>query len=406
MTLLPHLKIMFAALRKSGMRAVMASISVATTVAAILIAMGLSTGAQHEAEQIADQMGKNLFVIKLVKSRPLPGHGQGWFESHTLKENDVRALQQMRASIDTVVPVLEATRPVKFDRRSAAVVVRGVAPRFLALRNFKVERGRMLDDYDSETEARVALLGAAVAERLGNGANLLGEVVSIGGVPFEVVGILQAKGMSATGGNQDEQILVPIDTAQRRLFNADYYSSLLVQAASAAAMPQAQAESTAVLRVNHRLGDEQRNDFELLDLIKTNQMRERNSTFLRGTSLLFAAITLLVSIVGVLAVAYLNVKDRTGEIGLRIAIGAKRRNIVLLFVSEAVVLSVVGGLIGIAFGFVGIAILHFLTDWRMAIDLLDVLVPFVCSACVGVLAGVLPAIKASRMLPVEALRSA
>jgi putative ABC transport system permease protein len=401
-----QLRIMLLALRKSGFRSLLALGAVGSGIASVMIMLALSTGATLELQAISDKMGKNLFMITAGQVMALPGRGQGWFTSTRLKRSDLAAMSQQIPDIRTVVPILEGSFQAKFNREDLVTSVRGVTPEFLTVRNFQLEDGRFIDEQDAAALSRVAVVGTFVARRLNGGFSMVGETVWIRGIPFEVIGQLKEKGISSDGQNEDDQILVPVETARSRLFNVEYLSRLLVQVKDQERMPGVENEVKAVLRASHELDQDVKDDFDVLGLIRADEMRKLNSAYLEGMAQLFALITLAIGGAGVLAVTYLNVKDRTSEIGLRMAVGARRRDIANLFVAEACLLSVLGGLVGLLMGWGSIAALKPITGWQMAVDLRCTVVPLVLSVLLGLAFGVVPALKASKVLPVEALRDA
>ena len=400
-----RLKILALALRNGGFRSLLALGSVGLGIASMMVMLALSAGAERELQAITDRMGKNLFVIKAGELLAAPGQGTGWYTSTRLDRRDVAHLHQRVPGIRAIVPILENSASARLDRREMTTTVRGVTAGFPSLRNFKLDEGRLLEDADGWDQRRVAVVGSFVAGKLNDGFSLVGETVWIDGAPFEVVGQLQEKGVS-DGQNEDDQILVPLETAERRLFNVDYLSRLLVQTEDQAAMERVQGEAREVLRETHALDPAAKDDFEVLTLVRVDQIKQMNTAFLQGMARIFAAITLAIGGAGVLAVTYLNVKDRTSEIGLRMAIGARQRDIASLFLAEACFLSALGGMAGILVGWAGIGTLSRLTEWQMAIDLRGVVVPFVVSVLLGLMFGVAPALKASRVMPVAALRYA
>jgi putative ABC transport system permease protein len=396
---------MILALRKSGFRSLMAMGSVGLGIASMMIMLALSTGAERELQSITDRIGRNLFVIKAGELLATPGRGEGWLTSTRLTLTDVTAMSRQIHGIRTIVPILEGSFPARLNRAELVTTVRGVTADFLRVRSFQLAEGRSIDELDVAARSRVAVVGAFVSARLNDGLSMVGETIWIGNIPFEVVGQLREKGIS-DGQNEDDQILIPLETAQRRLFNVDYLSRLLVQVEDQEQMSLVQSEARDVLRERHALDQDVKDDFDILTLIRANQIRKMNSAFLEGLSQLFAAITLTIGGVGVLAVTYLNVKDRTSEIGLRMAIGARSKDIARLFVAEACLLSALGGLAGVLIGWAGITILKRLTEWQMVVELRGVTVPFLVAVLLGLAFSVAPALKASKVMPVEALRDA
>ncbi|MBW8877591.1 MAG: ABC transporter permease [Acidobacteria bacterium] len=400
-----QLRIMLLSLRKSGFRSLLALGAVGLGIASMMVMLALSTGARLELEAITDRIGRNLFMIAASQVLSQPGRGGGWYASTRLDLADVKLMNEQIHGIRTIVPILEGNLQTKFNREDLVTSVRGVTPNFPEVRNFELEDGRFLDEQDSLARSRVAVVGSFVAKRLNDGFSMVGETLWIVGFPFQVVGQLKEKG-NTDGQNEDDQVLVPLETARRRLFNVDYLSRLLVQVEDQGQMSEVQREAREVLRSRHALDRDVKDDFDILSLLRANQIRNMNSAFLEGLSQLFAAVTLAIGGAGVLAVTYLNVKDRTSEIGLRMAIGARRRDIASLFVAEACLLSVLGGLSGVLVGGVGIVVLKRATGWQMAVDLRGVAIPLLVSALLGVGFGVFPAIKASKVTPVDALRDA
>jgi putative ABC transport system permease protein len=399
-----QLRIMFLALRKSGFRSVMALGSVGLGIAALMIMLALGEGAEREMQALTDQMGKNLFTVKAGQVLAPPGRGAGWFTSTRLKSSDAAVIGEQVRGIRAIVPILEGNLSVKLNGEEMGTSVLGVTPEFLEIRNFRVAEGRAFDERDGLARERVAVVGSYIAQKLNDGFSMVGEKIWITGIPFEVIGQLAEKGISSEGLNEDDQILIPLETARRRLFNVEYLSRLLVQVDDEQRMGTAQEGARELLRGSHALDADVKDDFEILDMIRSNQIRRMNSMFLQGMSQLFAVITLAIGGAGVLGVSYLNVKDRTPEIGLRMAVGARRKDIAAQFVAEACLLSLLGGLTGLLVGWVGMLVLRQATGWQMVVDLRSLTIPLLVSLVLGLTFGTGPAVKASKVMPVEALR--
>lgn len=403
MNLRLQLRIMMLTLRASGTRTLFAVGAVALGIAATTIMLALESGARRELESIAERMGKNLFSISAGRVASAPGRGGGWSVSTRLGRSDVVAMKQRIEGISSIVPILEGSRRTTFDGREHLTNIRGVAAGFTDVRNFSLADGRLLDDDDERNRGRVAVVGPFIAQRINEGDSLVGETILIDGIPFDVVGQLAEKGIS-DNQNEDDQILVPLETARRRLFNVEWFSRVLVQVEREDLMAAVQKATRAVLRESHELDGDARDDFEILSLIRLSEMSRVSSEVLRGLAQLFVLITLVVGGAGVLAVTWLNAKDRTAEIGLRMAIGARRRDVAKLFVAEASVLSIAGGLSGVLLGALAVAILKPVTGWQLAIDLRGVALPLLVSFGLGLASGLGPALRAASVPPVEALR--
>jgi len=397
-------RLLVAALRRAGARAWLAIVAVGAGVAATVVTLALASGAEREVEATAARLGRNLLMVSASQVLAPAGRGGGWYVSRRLDRDDVERLRREVRAITGIAPVLEGSRRVELGGENLATMVRGVPRAYLELRRFEVARGRALDARDEREVRRVALVGPFVAERLGAGESIVGRTVVAGGVPLEIVGVLAEKGMSADGQNEDDQIIVPLETARRRIFRVEWLSRLVVQAESAAAMAVVEAATRAVLREEHHLTAAESDDFQILPVVRTSEIRRMSNAFLRGMSSLFAAVTLSVGGVGVLAVSFLNVRDRRAEIGLRRAVGARRRDIAALFVGESALLGVAGGAAGLAAGVVAVELLSRLLGWRMAIDPRTVALPFAVSLALGLVFGLAPALVGARVAPIAALR--
>lgn len=405
MNLRLQLAIISVALRQNGTRSLFAVAAMALGIAAMMVVMALGTGADRQMQSIADQGGRNLFVIRAGRRMAGPGRGQGWYSAQTLTLDDVAAMREQLHGVHDVAAVLEGSRLIKFNRERAPTSVRGVSPQFVELRKLRLSGGRALDAFDDLSRSRVAIVGYRVARRLNGARDMVGQTISIGNVPFEVIGQLSQRGLGADGTDEDDQVLIPLSTATRRVFNVDYLSRLLVQVERQEDSPRVQSEARELLRGLHQLPVGVEDDFEVLTTVRTDRVRQMNSMIMGGLAQLFAQLTLAIGGIGVFTVTYLNVKDRTGEIGLRMAIGATRTAIGALFVAEACSLSIAGGLIGLLAGWSGIIVLGYVTNWPLAVDLHGVAMPFALSIALGLVFGAFPAVKASSLMPVQALRA-
>jgi putative ABC transport system permease protein len=284
-----------------------------------------------------------------------------------------------------------------------ASTVRGVTPEFLEMRRFVVEQGRGLLQSDGDVLRRVAVVGAFVKERLAGGQSVLGATLRINNVPFLVVGELRAKGAGSDGSDQDDQILVPFETAVRRLENVDSVSLLLVQGRDEAQMPEAIEGVRRVLRASHYIEPDARDDFDILLTLRQSEAQRLSGEFMRGLSRILVIVTVMLAAVGVFAVSYLNVKERTGEIGLRMAVGASRLSVAILFIFESSVLSVAGGIAGLGLGAVIAALLKAATVWPLTVDVRGIVLPLVVACGIGIACSLVPAWRASRVMPAVAL---
>lgn len=398
-----RLRIFMAALASRRVRAVIAAAMVSLGVASTLIMVAMSTGARRELESEQDRMGRNLFYVRSAELPVSPGRGNGWYTSSRLKPEQAALIERGIPAVLHAEPVRERAALVKINARSVTTTVRGVTPEFFDLRNFEVARGRPIRNDDRESLRRVAVLGPFVRERLTDSGSLVGAVVRIGGVPFQVIGELRAKGAGTDGSNLDDQILIPFETSMRRLDNTESASLLLVQARNEGEMRPAMDGVRTLLRTAHYIEPHARDDFDILETLRQNLARQTSGRWMTGLSQILAIVTIALGGIGVLAVTYLNVKERTGEIGLRMALGATRTSIAVLFLFEALVVSALGGIAGLAMGSVVSLALRAATGWSAVIDMRALAIALAVSALTGAFCSLLPAWRASQVMPARTL---
>jgi putative ABC transport system permease protein len=308
--------------------------------------------------------------------------------------------------VAAVQPEMARALQVQYESKNTNTTITGTTPNYPEVRKFTLAEGRMFGAADDAARRRVCVLGAQVAQDLGvvNPEAFIGESVRIGGIQFQVVGILTAKGAAGGFGDPDDQVLIPIQTARYRLMGTDRLRTISVLAPSENDIPVTMAEITKILRRQHRLRVGADDDFSIrnqADFLST--LGETTQVF---TLLLagIAAVSLLVGGIGIMNIMLVSVTERTREIGIRKALGATRFNVLLQFLIEAVVLCMFGGVIGIGFGAGGAVMLREVFHWNAAVDLGSVLIAFVFAAAVGIVFGVWPARRAASLDPIEALR--
>ena len=280
----------------------------------------------------------------------------------------------------------------------------GAAPNLPEIKNLSLVRGRFFNEDEDRIMARVAVLGPTPAKNLFGNANPVGEVIQIKNVAFEVIGVTKEKGMIA-GQDEDDQIYIPLNTAMKRLMNVTYLSQIYLQARNTEVMKPAEREIRNLLRERHRLKEDKPDDFTIqnqLDVLEAERGTTESFTLLIGS---IAGVSLLVGGVGILAVMLILVRERTNEIGVRRAVGARRKDILLQFMMEATTLSIGGGFVGILLGLLGSLLVRYATKWPVSLSVTPILVSFGFSFVVGFFFGVYPARKASRLDPIVALRA-
>jgi putative ABC transport system permease protein len=396
-----HAAVALNELRRGGVRVALAIGAVAVGIAATTAMLALGAGVRAALDAAAAGAGQRVLTIVAGRVDAPPGRGVAFFASTRLGLDDVAALRADLGGERMVAPITERAARVKLGNREAATSVRGVTPEYFAARGFAAARGRLTDELDDAELARVAVVGSFVAAKLGG--RTLGESIAIAGVPFTVVGELEGKGVAADGSNQDDQILVPLRTAERRLFNARFLTGALVEIAQGDDSARLQADARALLRRNHELDVTARDDFEILLPIGADASRRGQAVFIQRLLRPLAFITLAIGGVAVLVVTYLNVLDRVPEIGLRMAIGARRGDIAGLFILEAACSSALGGLLGAAIAWLGVAAARALLGWPMTIDAGVLTLPLALAILLGVGCSAGPALRAAHLPPLEAL---
>jgi putative ABC transport system permease protein len=396
-------RVALAALRENKLRATLTTLGIVIGVGAVIAMMALGSGAQRAVQEQVASLGTNLLSV-------VPGQSfQMGVASQTrvsLTVDDYEALAAAAGgALAAVVPEIGQSRQVQYQARNINVTVLGTTVDYPTVNNFTLTAGAMFTADDDAARRRVAVLGAAVPTLLGaNGPAMIGQRLVIGGSTFEIVGLLAAKGATTGPMNQDEQILIPLATGRYRLFGADRLRSLTVAIPSQDSALSAMITIEGVLRQRHHLRSDQDNDFQIVDravFLGVLQSATKTLTFLLGG---IAGISLVVGGIGIMNIMLVSVTERTREIGLRMAVGATRRNILQQFLVEAVVLCLAGGAIGIVVGAGAAVALSLIARWNVLLSPGAVALAWTFSAAVGLTFGLWPARRASRMDPVTALR--
>jgi putative ABC transport system permease protein len=399
-----NLRFSVRALNRARSRALLSISGVAIGIAAVAILIGAGAGAERAFQQNLEKLGENLLAVNAARTETDALRGAStMYETLTLQ--DWERIQDL-PSVKRAAPVADGGRTLRVGRLAQSFTIIGTTPEFQEAKKFELVAGRFIDDDDIASRRRVAVLGADVIEDLYFGEWPLGETVRIGNVPFTIIGILKKKGLNPDGTSDDGQIVVPVTTAQRRVLNTDHLSRIFVQAVSKPAIDEVHVQVASLLRDEHGFSrPNYRDDFEIQDqdaLLATQD--EMSGSFGRLT-LGLAALALGLGGVGLLAVSLLSVRERYGEIGLRMAIGALPRDILVQFLTETVLLALLGGVAGILFGGAVILLGNQMTGWTMVLTWEAVTYPFLISLAIAVVFGAFPALRAARLDPIIALRS-
>src|SRR5262245_15596396 len=389
-------------IRANLLRAGLTALGIIIGVAALIAMVALGSGAQKAVEASISALGTNLL-------RVFPGQSfQGGVASAnrvSLTLDDAQALEKDGRLFTAVVPEIQRQVQVKLYNRNANLAVIGTTANYTAVQNSLVKYGRMFSAGDDAARERDAVVGASVPDLLGaNQAAIIGQEIQIAGASFEVIGVLAEKGSSGSFVNVDEQILIPLQTARYRLFGTDRLRALTVQIMPGIPLERGMVDIERVLRREHKIRPGADNDFQIRnqqDILTTQQQATQIFTYLLAG---IAAVSLLVGGIGIMNIMLVSVTERTREIGVRMALGASRRNIMLQFLIEALVLCTLGGAVGILLGTGLASAASAFLHWNTLVSLDSVILAFGFSAAVGVIFGLWPARRAARLDPIEALR--
>lgn len=399
-------RISFRALRVNKMRSALTMLGIIIGVGAVIAMLAVGTGASRKIAEQISSMGSNLLMI-LPGSTTAGGVRMGAGTQPTLTLMDAEAIQKESSAVAEAAPVLNGVAQVVYRHQNWSTGVVGTTPNMLEVRDWPLASGRAFTQQDVKSATKVCLMGQTVVDNLFGGMDPLGQIVRIKKIPFTVIGVLATKGQSAQGQDQDDTIYVPVTTAQKKLFGTSFPGMvriIMVKAKSTEDLPSAEKQINELLRQRHHIGPKQDNDFTVRNLTQIMQTAEQSSkvmTLLLGA---IASVSLLVGGIGIMNIMLVSVTERTREIGIRMAVGAKTWDIRLQFIIEALTLSLIGGVAGIIMGVSGSKILSSLAGWPTVVSPLSVVLAFGFSGLVGIFFGFYPAYKASNLNPIDALR--
>ena len=405
MHLLKGFRIALKAVTAHKLRALLAILGIVVGVAAVIVMLAVGEGAKQDVLGKIQGLGTNILIVSAGQLTNVAGRPQLVGNVTTLDLRDAKAILEECPAVAWVAPIQSRKLAVKYGSGTANTSIVGTSADFPTVREFRTIVGRFFDADEAQGAQRVAVVGQTVLTNLGVGRGLVGETLRLNNVPFEVIGILEPKGVNYAGVDEDDQIFIPVTTALRRLFNLSYLGSLYIQAKDERTMATAARQVTDLLRERHRIRVGQSEDFTLqtqAEILEAAQQTSQTFSLLLGS---IAGISLFVGGIGILAMMVISVRERTREIGVRRAVGARRRDILVQFILEATSLSLAGGFIGSVVGVVGGLVLGRVTGWPTAVSPLGILLAFGVSAAVGVFFGAYPARRAARLDPIVALRA-
>ena len=405
---IPAMKIAFRALRINKLRSALTMLGIIIGVGAVIAMVAVGSGATQRIQEQIASIGSNVIMVS-PGSVTASGIRLGSGFAMTMTMDDAKSLARDCPSVQAVAPSSRGGAQIVFGNNNWATNVQGTTPDYLIIRDIAIQNGLSFTQQDVDADAKVALLGQTVADNLFNGDDPIGQVIRIKHVPFTVVGTLVPKGQSPTGQDQDDIIIVPITTGQKKIFGvsqarANSVGSMIVQARGPQAIAPAQEEMRSVLRQRHHLQPQQDDDFTIRNLEEVFKAQETSSHVMSILLAAIASVSLVVGGIGIMNIMLVSVTERTREIGLRQAVGAKTKDILTQFLVEAVTLSILGGIIGILMGLLASKLISIFAQWSTLVSPGAIALAFVFSALVGVFFGFYPARKAALLDPIDALR--
>jgi len=400
------LKMAIVSLKINKMRSMLTSLGIIIGVSAVIIMLAVGTGASQKIAKDMEAMGSNLLMIR-SGSVTSGGVRMGSGTRPTLTIKDAEAINNNAQGVLAVAPYSSESKQLTYGNQNWATSVAGTTASYLSIRNYEIADGRNFIPEDIKNTTKVAIIGNTVATELFGDMDPIGKTIRVGNIPFKVIGTLKIKGQSGMGMDQDDLVFIPITTAQKKVFGTAFpgtVSMINVQAQNADVMTQLENDINEILRKRHHIGKNQEDDFQIRNLA---EMQETIKSSAKTMSLLLGAITsvsLLVGGIGIMNIMLVSVTERTKEIGIRMAIGAKASDIRIQFLIESFLLSIIGGLIGVLIGVTGAKTMEILGGMTISVSSFSIILSLGFSGAIGVLFGYYPAYKASLLNPIDALR--
>jgi putative ABC transport system permease protein len=401
-------RIALRALRVNKLRSVLTMLGIIIGVGAVIAMVSVGAGAQARVAEQIRALGSNLIIV-LPGSSGATGVRLGYGTRPTITQDDAAAIAREIPAVHSTAPTVRGRDTVVWGNMNWSTTIQGTTPDYEDTRQWPVQSGRYFNQEELEAAAKVVLLGQTVAENLFGGGDPVGTVVRVSGVPLAVLGVLSRKGQSSWGQDQDDLVIIPITTANKRVLGPTQplpssVNAISVRIRDGETMKPAEEEIKLLLRQRHKLQGYQEDDFWLRNLSEMLQAEEESSRVLTMLLAAIASVSLVVGGIGIMNIMLVSVTERTREIGLRMAVGARGRDILFQFLVEAVTLSLIGGVIGIGLGLGSSYALAYLAAWRTLISPEAIMIAFAFSGAVGVFFGFYPARKAALLNPIEALR--
>jgi putative ABC transport system permease protein len=400
MRFLAPFRIAARALRRNKMRSLLTMLGIIIGVGSVIAAVSITTGASKQVEDKVASLGQNVVSVFSGSFSGIGSRG-GWGSAATLTVEDSRAIKNEVDNVVAVSPEVRDRAQILANGQNWNTGIQGEAPDFLQIRDWDIAAGAMFTDGDVRAIAKVAVIGKTVVDQLFPDSDPVGQTLIIRNIPFKIVGVLEAKGFNLFGQDQDDVVIIPYTSHMKRINKRTFVSSIMVQAASKDAITQVQDDINTLLRDRHKSTEP---DFTVRTQLELMQMATSTAKIMSVLLAAIASVSLLVGGIGIMNIMLVSVTERTREIGIRMAVGARARDILIQFLIEAVTLSAAGGIIGIALGMLAAKIVAATTGWPTVTPVVWIGIACVSSAGIGIVSGFYPAWKASRLDPIDALR--
>ena len=402
MELLETMKIALRALARNKLRSALTMLGIIIGVGAVIAMVGIGNGAQKEVQDRIAAMGTNLLYVS-AGSVTMGGTHLGAGATQTLVSSDVSAILTEAPAVANAAPVSSASTQLVCGNQNWATTVTGTEPQYFDIRDWALSQGDTFTQDDVRRAANVAVIGETVRQNLFGNSNPIGQTIRAGNLPFTVVGVLTSKGTSGMGGDQDDGLYVPITTLQKKITGQDWLRSIMVSAKSQAESYAAQDQITAILRDRHRIRAGAPDDFSIRNLADVAELADQSAHVMTMLLASIAGVSLIVGGIGIMNIMLVSVTERTKEIGVRVAIGATEQDVQRQFLLESVVLSLLGGAVGIIVGIGSSILINYVLHWTVSVSALAVGAAVIFSTAIGIAFGYYPARKAARLDPIEAL---
>ena len=408
MNLLATLRVALNALRVNLLRSILTMLGVIIGVAAVITMLAVGAGAEARIQQQIQSLGSNIMIVT-AGARTASGVRLATGTTPSLTEDDAAAIARDIPEVEAAAPSNRGGAQVVVGSANWATQIYGITPDYFVVRNWSLAAGRMFESAELSGSGKVALIGQSVARELFGDADPMDQTIRIKNVPFTVIGILNRKGQSMMGQDQDDVVMVPLSTARNRLLGTTQgklrqVGMIQIKVRDGVSMAETQSKVTELLRQRLRAGNAQEDPFSILNLTEMLQTQEEASRIMSILLAAVASVSLLVGGIGIMNIMLVSVTERTREIGLRMAVGARSKDILTQFLVEAITLSMTGGLVGVALGAAGTWMVAAFAGWETRMSPESILLAVGFSAAIGIFFGFYPARKASALLPIQALR--